>query len=626
MAPTHIANYFSCTELARLEEGLPRLEEWSSQLLVPFPGKRIHHCSVAWINTRWFEERQFDLRDKCVRERITSWLLDEFSYLSAAGVGGNSPYNDRTLYADRYGSTSGHARHGGSGRVATYGCFQAKGIGQTPLVGLDAAIGHSHGCMSLAEAAREAIYGEIVAAEFPHSAVPVIAIIDLHSAYSSPDLTERYDQNVRRGIAVRPAAVRIAHAQRAPLFKRSATEFVNSQVSDATRTRDVVMKWFSPASFSANPKATAFTLQSLFGNIVEQIAFGQVHRLFCGGFFSSNLDISGALMDFGNMHALSDWSRAQVHSVVDGFGSEMKLLQGLVSSLAFYCTKYLGYDSRISLSRDLYEFAQLHYANAWRAFSVGLFGVTQAAASVRARVHDAIRRYYLEQQRSRMIYRFGERDSGISRGDSKWLYEYLTDQPQVSGHRSRESEVLREIAGVLRGSLTLPQRQVAWHTAERLLRPRETIDRKHLLEELAALCNSRNLNESLSPEIERYISTAVDSARRYWARMPLGLGTLGHTSRNGSSAVLVTDGNGPLRRWIWMEGLIGADGTPSWFESPLSKQGGSEFGIRRHGAYWTALMPVCVKGDDLIGCLPEGEIHIPAMTVIYTRPADGWYV
>ena len=136
---------------------------------------------------------------------------------------------------------------GACGRVTIIGKFQAKGIGQTPLVGQGAPAGHSHGCMSLAEAVLEALFAEIAAAEFPCAAVPIIAIMDTGLTFSSPDPEDKYDQNVPRAIAVRPAAVRIAHAERAPLFKSSVTGFANVQATDALRTKEIIDTWMASA-------------------------------------------------------------------------------------------------------------------------------------------------------------------------------------------------------------------------------------------------------------------------------------------------------------------------------------------------------------------------------------------
>src|SRR5579883_3138750 len=181
--------HFSPAEIARLESGLSLLHTWSEHLLVPFTAYRLRHAALVWINRPWFRRRGFDLDDAETHRRIESWLLDEFGFAVRRESDPEEAFTSerRTLFADRYGSTDGLTPHGGSGRVATIGCFQAKGVGQTPLVGQGGPAGHTHGCIALAECVREAIFAEISAAEFPCGAIPTIAIIDPGLSFSSPN-------------------------------------------------------------------------------------------------------------------------------------------------------------------------------------------------------------------------------------------------------------------------------------------------------------------------------------------------------------------------------------------------------------------------------------------------------
>ena len=244
MEETAVSRHFSADEIARLKRGLPRLAQWSNSILGPFDARRLRSGAVAWVNHRWFLERGFDLSQGGVRERVIAWLVDEFAWCVATNGKGFAS-EGRTLWADRYGSSDGSCPYGGSARVATIGCFQVKGIGQTPMVGKGAVAGHTHGCLSLAECLREAIWAEFAEAEFPRGAVPVIAVLDTGLEFSSPDSEDRYDQNVRRGILIRPAVVRPAHAERAPLFGHPVGDFINRQSEDVQRTRDVIARWAS---------------------------------------------------------------------------------------------------------------------------------------------------------------------------------------------------------------------------------------------------------------------------------------------------------------------------------------------------------------------------------------------
>jgi hypothetical protein len=307
------------------------------------------------VNRRWFQERLFDLQDRYVLSRVCAWLLDDFAYIAVPDENFTSVlrHDTTTLWADRYGSSQGLSVHGGSGRVSVTGAFQCKGVGPTPLASPYAPSGHSHGCLSFAEAIREAIFAESASAEFPHGALPVIAIIDTGLNFSSPNPDDEYDQNAPRALLVRPWAIRIAHCERAPLFKTSITGFKNVQAVDVLRTKEIIGTWIGSTEPCHHQAAVHQKVLALFEEIVEQIAFGQVHRLFSGGYFSSNLTIHGELLDFGNMHTLPNWNCAQVHSVVEGFGREMRLLRSVVMSLTFHVFKYYQLANYILLSAHL---------------------------------------------------------------------------------------------------------------------------------------------------------------------------------------------------------------------------------------------------------------------------------
>ena len=187
--------------------------------------------------------------------------------------------------------------HGGSGRAGLRGCFQAKGIGPTPLAGDVRTWSYSHGCAWLEEALREAIYAELAAAELPHGALPVIAVLDtgLRFLLPSGELGER------RAILVRPAALRLAHFERAPMFsaaRRERPERETNETSDVDRVRDAVRAFHAATSGEPAPGVEVRDLADALVRVAEQAASGQVHRLCHGGYLTSNVTLNGELLDF----------------------------------------------------------------------------------------------------------------------------------------------------------------------------------------------------------------------------------------------------------------------------------------------------------------------------------------
>ena len=225
---------------------------------------------------------------------------------------------DRTVHADRYGDPRGTSPHGGSGRVATVGRFQVKGIGRTPLVG-DATWIHSHGLMSLTEAVCEGIHGEILDAELPFGALPVIAIIDCGETMKTP-----HDE-LRRALAVRPAALRPAHLLRAASFV-GATDLVVTPSPDAARVRDAISRVASMSDADRSQINLPRDLADLLDRLARQAATADALRLFTGGLFAGNVSLTGALLDFGVARALYSWASLQLHSHARGFGQDLERL------------------------------------------------------------------------------------------------------------------------------------------------------------------------------------------------------------------------------------------------------------------------------------------------------------
>ena len=183
----------------RLGRGLPNLAAFGDKLFVETAARARPQARVLWLNHRWFAEQGLDSLDASTKAQLHDWLIADFAFETA-----EADSADRTVRADRYGGTDG-ATHGGSGRCAVVGAFNAKGVGRTPLVPEGVDWTHAHGLLSLDEAVREAISAEIAHAELPYGAVPVIAILDGGGEYWTPE-----GQSHRRAILVRPNFVRPA--------------------------------------------------------------------------------------------------------------------------------------------------------------------------------------------------------------------------------------------------------------------------------------------------------------------------------------------------------------------------------------------------------------------------------
>jgi hypothetical protein len=303
----------------------------------PFRARRLTRASVAWINYRWFQTSGGCALHNWNEGGIRDWILNECAFaVPSPSDNDQSSYGSegRLFYADSYGET-GKAFHGGSARAGTRNGLCIKGIGVTPLLGIDADPLHSHGSVWLEEAVREAIFSEILHRELPCGVVPVVALIDtgIHAVGARHDLE-------RRALIVRPFVFRPSHLQRSPMF-RTSDGGRQDQLLDVARTKlvaDLILE--SPSAMGAVSVDGVFCIRAFLEKVGRQIAYCQANRLSHGGFLGSNLSLDGRLLDFGAARALPTWSRVTLLPGTPGFGGDVDIVCELVESLCFYLNKF----------------------------------------------------------------------------------------------------------------------------------------------------------------------------------------------------------------------------------------------------------------------------------------------
>lgn len=337
------------TGAAAVLDGTPYLQDSCPHLYVPFTAHHFRRASVIWLNERYWCERGLDLGDTAVAGDLAHQLLARFGASTIGDFDDDDTYlvTAVTLHADRYGGTFGHS-HGGSGRAGTAGPFNAKGVGATPLCDPDANWYHSHGCMWLEEAVREAIFSEVCWRAFPWRSNPVVAIIDTGENVREADGTV----GARRAIAVRPAALRVSHLERNILFGTAGTPD-SDQYLDFLRTGEVIghvrqvgLSALGGAgaagAHGADAGGDTTLLATVMARICSQAGFGRAHRLFHGDYLSSNICITGALVDFGAFRGVEDWRRLTWEENALPFGGEGRRLFQTGRSLAFHLRKHGG--------------------------------------------------------------------------------------------------------------------------------------------------------------------------------------------------------------------------------------------------------------------------------------------
>lgn len=528
--------------------------------------------SIAWINTRWFVERGLDLTSEQVRARLENWLIHKFALTIFKSEVTELPVT--IGYVDRYGSTDGLSPHGGSGRAAIIGSFQVKGVGPTPMVGVNEADGHAHGCLSLAEALREAVYSEVVANEFPYGAVPAIAVIRMNQRYSSPDHTEKFDRDVQRGLLVRPFVVRPAHIERAPCFR--GQDVRREQQADVVRVRHVVLWWEDQVRKGISSSVVAPV--ELFHRMGRQIGFGQAHRLFNGGYFSSNISATGALLDFGNAHWFLRWHKSKVLPHAPGFLDEMNIVRKIAHSLEFYFRHY----GKLSIcAKNMIKAAESGLA-AEKCKVIKYFCLEDSQRNEKSKL-DAV---FKRDSMIRVSFAFGKPMKGK-----------VTDESIAS---TLIREMSSESCSPRLGETSISMKFVAH--IDRLLGARYALDRAGLMAALHELVGATS-NECVE-RIGQSTTRIIGLARRHWPQLPEKLVVLRHTSRDGSSALLCWHREQRAFR-IWIQGVF-SESRFFLFDKEVDPRNQPGLSILIHLRTWS----LCVSEDCLTGTGPVKNLTI----------------
>lgn len=256
---------------------------------------KIPDSRVAWLNQRalGWEADPVEFGDRA--EQRKEHLLRACAY-SITEDGGTEAV---TGIADRYGGR-GIASNGGSGRAAFLNGYYVKGVGRTPLIGLETQANHTTGGACLEECVRETIFSELANAEFPHGSVPTLGIIDI--GVREVWQQSRLRRTERRCLLIRPCFLRPAHFERAAGFigpDEKAGYLDRLRVEHMLRTAtDLLGRDMFLAAYKRFWLAWA-----------EQLAYAFIHRLPHGGDITSNIAFDGALVDFGAMTSVPTWAR-----------------------------------------------------------------------------------------------------------------------------------------------------------------------------------------------------------------------------------------------------------------------------------------------------------------------------
>lgn len=301
---------------------------------VPIRLKPIKEARVLWLNHQVAEkDPNFEIFGRDIK-RYEQHILSSCAYQLAPEphINGISNADFILGYADRYGG-SGIGSNGGSGRAAIINGYLVKGIGRTPLVSSLTDESHASGGAYLEESVRETIYSEIVRAEFPHSAIPTLAIIDtgkiqIWESTESPKIE-------RRTLLVRPCFIRPAHFER-------ATSFFSGNPKEGVLDTLRVSRCFETAISVFGKTGLEEKYNSFWMKWARQLAYAFIHRLPHGSNTISNICLDGKFLDFGAMSAVPSWANVATMLSRQPFETQFKQLASMIYSSSYFFNRFLS--------------------------------------------------------------------------------------------------------------------------------------------------------------------------------------------------------------------------------------------------------------------------------------------
>ncbi len=505
----------------------PDLSHLGPHALVPFAARRLKRARIVWINEGFWLGHGVDVTQPMERRALESWLLNTYAYCVPDTVADeNLTGPEQLFYADRYGGSNG-TTHGGSGRCGIRGRLNVKGIGRTPLVAADEVVNiqHSHGCVWLDEAIRETLAGEVCAAEYPHGAIPVVAVIDcgIHHEISEWGFVGH------RALIVRPNFIRLAHLQRSTYFGTAGTP-QSDQYLDAQRTRDAISSvWGADNRRDSLGIATESLAQSM-ERFADQIAFSYVHRFYFGGISSSNLAVDGQVVDFGAFTIVPTWARTIYNDELPRFGDEAASIRGLLQSLGFFQEKYLPE------KEDIGQIANAVLARIFQSFGQYMIEALALGENVQAAAPlvNVFRQYFsLQQKRT-------DRLDGRLRKD--WLYRALTaDKPADTA--SLNGKVVLAIRRMLSQDgplkhLSKKDMQAVYAGLQRWALPRPLLQQQRLIYRTRHLTDMAGDAEDLPQRVQALMDRFLSKSLRVWRHLPQGHVVVAQACQSFSCVVL----------------------------------------------------------------------------------------
>jgi hypothetical protein len=245
---------------------------------------------LIWADKDWLKENGYTNLDR-LSAKEESEILDALAWAMPVEGEGAGAYTDETMtfYSDYYGGL-GVGRNRGSGRAASKGRIQIKGVGQTHMVDYrelgDKA--HSDGLAELYEGIQEVLGSQIAYRELPYGANRVIALIATRTGSS----VGKQRVLIVREDPLRPAHFIINTYSQETVRERERMNYVIGNLAKAL-----------PLPEGANPRTDEVRIRLGIQEMIERharvAAYSYANHFLHGAFSASNEQLDSAALDFG---------------------------------------------------------------------------------------------------------------------------------------------------------------------------------------------------------------------------------------------------------------------------------------------------------------------------------------
>jgi hypothetical protein len=309
-----------------LSKGAPKYmdQQLPKSSYVEVSAHKLAHAKVVWVNFELLHELGIDVPAEGLTSSFEKQILDAFAWAvpNSRDAADKFTSEKKVLYADRYGG-NGLGVNFGSGRAASAGEVQIKGVGVTPLVGEGQTFDHAHGGASMEESIREAIWGEVNNQELPWGANRIVAIIDTGTATKWSDGGEEPRALIVRMDPPRPA-----------WFARARFGYGSLRNDDEGRTRSAIEHIDQALPADPAAKTQEERIQSGFKNYVDrmadQYAAAYARGLYHGATSISNFQIDGKYIDYGTQTSQAGFAPIKILDHVEAFGDVSSVTDTLI--------------------------------------------------------------------------------------------------------------------------------------------------------------------------------------------------------------------------------------------------------------------------------------------------------